>query len=281
MAKRRAPGLEQTRSPARPARVVVSDPRSGRRIDVGRRVPPPALQRWIELLWSTRWDLRGQAPHVAEMITDPAVHLVIERGSSRLVGLQRRRFVRRLEGQGCIVGTRLRIGAIAALVPGDARQWTDRIVPLREVLALDVAVIERDVCGAADDDAAFDAITRVWSSFAPAIDPEADTVAALVARIASDGAIVRVQQLEELADLDARVLQRLFARHLGATPKWVIRRARLQEAAARLAGEAPPPLAELASSLGYADQAHFARDFKATIGVTPRSYVRRHRGEPG
>ena len=29
-------------------------------------------------------------------------------------------------------------------------------------------------------------------------------------------------------------LQRLFARHLGATPKWVIRRARLQEAAARL-----------------------------------------------
>ncbi len=278
MATPRPHRLEQTRLPTRPARVVVSDPRSGRRIDVARRAPCPALAGWVALLWTTRWDLQGQAPHVAEMITDPTVNLVIERGASRLVGLQRRRFVRRLDGRGCMFGTRLRVGAIAALVPGDARQWTDRVVALRDVLSIDVDALELELEHAADDDAAFDALEQAWSGLAPTPTDEARMVESIVQRIAADGAIVRVQQLEATWDLEARVLQRLFARHVGATPKWVIRRARLQEAAARLASADPPPLAELAAVLAYADQAHFARDFKATIGVTPRAYVQRHRG---
>lgn len=32
-------------------------------------------------------------------------------------------------------------------------------------------------------------------------------------------------------------------------------------------------LADLASQLGYADQAHFARDFRALVGVPPSRYV--------
>ena len=34
----------------------------------------------------------------------------------------------------------------------------------------------------------------------------------------------------------------------------------------------PPSLAALAASLGYADQAHFRRDFKRTVGQTPRAF---------
>jgi AraC-like DNA-binding protein len=49
----------------------------------------------------------------------------------------------------------------------------------------------------------------------------------------------------------------------------VIRRYRMHEAAAQLRSKTPPPLAELAASLGYADQAHFTRDFKSVVGRTP------------
>jgi len=33
--------------------------------------------------------------------------------------------------------------------------------------------------------------------------------------------------------------------------------------------------ADLALELGYSDQAHFVRDFKAIVGVTPAVYARR------
>lgn len=52
-------------------------------------------------------------------------------------------------------------------------------------------------------------------------------------------------------------------------------RYRLHEAAERLADEPGADLADLASELGYADQAHFVRDFKRPIGHPPGAYARR------
>ncbi|MFF2371083.1 helix-turn-helix domain-containing protein [Agromyces sp. NPDC058110] len=48
----------------------------------------------------------------------------------------------------------------------------------------------------------------------------------------------------------------------------------MQEAAHRLAASDAPPLAALAAELGFADQAHFSREFRAVIGETPRRYAR-------
>ena len=57
------------------------------------------------------------------------------------------------------------------------------------------------------------------------------------------------------------------------SPKWVIQRYRLFEAAGRLSsGQADG--AQLAHELGYFDQAHFIRDFKAMVGKTPLVFVR-------
>jgi AraC-like DNA-binding protein len=35
-------------------------------------------------------------------------------------------------------------------------------------------------------------------------------------------------------------------------------------------------LADLAASLGWFDQAHFARGFRAVVGMTPSAYLRRN-----
>jgi AraC-like DNA-binding protein len=55
----------------------------------------------------------------------------------------------------------------------------------------------------------------------------------------------------------------------------MMRRARLHEAALRAEAEglASVNWAALAAELGYADQAHLARDFTATIGVPPTRYA--------
>ena len=90
--------------------------------------------------------------------------------------------------------------------------------------------------------------------------------------IAADRGIVRVEQLVDLAGIRQRALQRLFREYVGVSPKWVIQRYRLFEAAERLAsGESEG--ARVAHELGYFDQAHFIRDFKAMVGRSPTAFV--------
>ncbi|MBA2414836.1 MAG: AraC family transcriptional regulator [Geodermatophilaceae bacterium] len=74
-------------------------------------------------------------------------------------------------------------------------------------------------------------------------------------------------------------LQRLFAEYVGVTPKWVPMRARLHDATDAVADERQPDWARLAAELGYCDQAHLIRAFKAAIGMTPAEYVRRSIGD--
>ena len=97
----------------------------------------------------------------------------------------------------------------------------------------------------------------------------------MVARIAADQGLRRVAQLADVCGMSERRLQRLFADYVGVSPKWVMRRARLHEAALRADTEGEVDWAALAAHLGYADQAHLTRDFTATLGVPPTQYAAR------
>ncbi len=58
------------------------------------------------------------------------------------------------------------------------------------------------------------------------------------------------------------------------SPKWVIQRYRLHEVAERLADGEVVDGTRMALDLGYFDQAHFIKDFKAIVGKTPAEYAR-------
>ena len=110
--------------------------------------------------------------------------------------------------------------------------------------------------------------------------PEPDPVAARLAQVVEETMrrpdIVRVAQVAELADLGARQLQRLFGDYVGASPKWVIDRRRMQSAARGAAGAAGGGLdwSAVATELGFADQAHLTRAFAATVGRPPGAFAR-------
>jgi AraC-like DNA-binding protein len=72
--------------------------------------------------------------------------------------------------------------------------------------------------------------------------------------------------------MSVRSLQQLFSEYVGVSPKWVIRRFRLHEAADRLANGEALDLAALALSLGYFDQSHFSSDFRKLVGQSPARY---------
>jgi AraC-like DNA-binding protein len=86
-----------------------------------------------------------------------------------------------------------------------------------------------------------------------------------------------VDAVAAAAGLSVRTLQRLFAEHVGVSPKTVIRRYRIYEAAERARAGERVDWATLAPELGYSDQAHLVRDFTAAFGMPPERYARQER----
>lgn len=264
------------------SRGLVSSRASGARIEARTFPPGPALAPLVATLWTTRWDLRGQPSHVAELLADPCVSLAFERGgdgaadkpSARVVGLTTRLFRRELSDVGVIRAVKLRAGLARVVLGPHAASLTDKIVPLSavfgEVERVIAAVLEpeEDVLGLAALEAWL--LERAGGE----VPAEASLAARLVERAAAEPELTSVAAFAELAGMSPRQLQRLFREHVGASPKWLLRRLRLQEAAGRIENGGACTLTELAAELGYADHAHFTRDFKAATGRTPASFAR-------
>ncbi|MFE4398640.1 MULTISPECIES: AraC family transcriptional regulator [Streptomycetaceae] len=257
-----APGL---------GRGVLHPARAAELITVDRLVPDPAVARFVEYYWLVRWDLRGLPAYEQKVLAHPNVHLVFEAPRARVYGVDRSLFVRRLEGAGHVLGARFRAGAFRALAGHPVSGLADRSVPAAEYFGPGADRFNAEVLGASGSPAALaDAFLRPRL---PEPDPVAAEVAAMVDRITGRPDLCRVDALAAELGLTVRRLQRLFAEYVGASPKWVLRRARLHEAAERAGTDGGLDLAALAAELGYADQAHLTRDFAAAVGVPPARYA--------
>lgn len=246
-----------------------------------RHAPADDLLPFIEHFWIVGWDLEGREPHLAETLPHPSVHIVLERGVSRVAGVNRKRFSRLLEGKGVVFGIKFLPGGFYPFVGWPVSRITDRVLPLPEVFAGEGDQLETAVLGDADDidieRLTVDPMLAAATAFLRARLPRPDRLAAetgeIVLRISSDREINKVDDLVSRIGSSVRQLQRLFSRYIGVSPKWVIQRYRLHEALERIEATRVVDWPQLALDLGYSDQAHFIRAFKALIGRTPGEYA--------
>jgi AraC-like DNA-binding protein len=183
-------------------------------------------------------------------------------------------FEYRLQDVGRVLGVRFRPGGFRGLLQAPLATVTDKTLMLEQVLGIDSPAAERAVFAAPDDEGMISAAEALLRPRLPSPDPTVDLVHGIIERIGTDRDINRVDDLADKVGLGTRALQRLFADYVGVSPKWVIRRYRLHDAAARLAKAEPVNLTHLAQDLGYSDQAHFTREFKAIVGRSPSDYRR-------
>ena len=241
-----------------------------------RHAPAADLADLIERHWIIRWDLRERPPHRQETLPHPCVNLVIERGASALHGCGTRKFSVLLSGQGQVVGTKFRPGACFPLLRRPVAELTDRSAPLGQLFGPEGEALEASVLAAGEDPAQIALVEAFLRARLPRPVPEQGEVTRVVQVVQQalmDREITSVEQLGARVGLSPRTLQRLFRRYVGVGPKWTIRRFRLHEAAERLAEGAPATWSALAHELGYFDQAHFIRDFKAQTGRSPGEYA--------
>lgn len=239
----------------------------------GRFWPDQELAPFVEHYWTVEWDLAE--PEVREVLPHPSVHLAVERGRSRVVGIPAGRFTARLEGRGRVLGVKFRPGGFRPWIRGPVSELTGRTLPLGEVLDAGAAALEERALACADAAEAFELIQDWLGRRRPPRDERAEWIAAAVERAATDRGITRVEHLAGRLGIGVRALQRLFSEYVGVSPKWVIQRYRLHEAAERIAAGEVRDWADLALDLGYADQAHFIRDFRRWVGRSPGDYARR------
>ncbi len=247
-------------------------PRSAARVaGMVRTAPERDLADVVELHWVVRWDRRGLPALRHEILPDPSVNLTVETAGRRLYGpgSGSGRSLHELSDKGIVVGTKFWPGGFSGFWPGPVSQLTGRVLTLADAFGLDGERFDADLAAAPD----LDAILLVVNAFLRKRRSPRDLKRALAMDIieAMRSAPPGAQVADLAADfaISSRTLQRLFACHVGISPKDVLQRFRRQQAADRLLDPTAPELARLAAELGYYDQAHMARDLRTTLDRIP------------
>jgi AraC-like DNA-binding protein len=248
---------------------------------IHRYAPSPELVDVVRRYWMPVWSLPPGRRTVQRVLQYPVCLIVVAHDYALLVGPTTGLSTQELTGSGWAVGTMFQPAAGTTLAGGPVDALTDRAVPLPD------ADLERAVRAAIGDDpddparreAAVAALEAHLTPLLP-VDEEGLLVNAIVEHVEGDPSVQRVDQICERFAIGERTLQRLTKQRIGLSPKWLVQRRRLHEAAERLRSEQTPDLARVATDLGYSDQAHFGRDFKAVTGLTPGEFAAEPRPGP-
>ncbi|HSE46485.1 MAG TPA: helix-turn-helix transcriptional regulator [Gemmatimonadales bacterium] len=232
------------------------------------------LEPWVEHFWVVEWDFGDAGPQRVETLPHPSVHMIFEGGKSRITGITRARFIRMLEGKGGVFAVKFRPGGFYPFAGFPISRLSDKTVELAEIFGADGMSLEHTVLAERTDDGRIAAIETFLRNRRPPPDENVTRLSEMVYAVARERGILKVEDLVHRYGINKRTLQRLFAKYVGVSPKWVIQRYRLHEAAEQLKTGETVGQAALALSLGYTDQAHFVRDFKATVGTSPGAYAR-------
>jgi len=270
-------------------RGVLRPKEAATRFQLVRHRPSDALAPFVDFYWILRWNLRGEPSHTQTILPHPNVNLAFEASGAGIFGVDRRLFTREISGLSQAFGVRFLAGGFRPFWQAPISQLTDRVVPAARLFGPRAEQTRQAIMRTSGE-----GIWGTWGTWGtwgeadarmigyaeallcsalPERDRPAEQVATLVAQITADPRLRRVDQLSAASGMTPRTLQRLFADYVGVSPKWVMRRARLHEAAERADSGEPVDWAELAADLGYADQAHLTRDFTATIGISPTRYT--------
>jgi AraC-like DNA-binding protein len=241
---------------------------------LSRHAPAADIGYFVERYWIVSWDRRGQAPHLQETLPFPSVHLVLERGNSRIVGVVKGKFSVLLRDRGMVFGIKFRPGAFYPFVRIPVSQITDRTIAIARVFGEDGTALEAAVCAQSGAAMMIEQAELFLRARLPAHDQQVELINQIIDCVVAERAIVAVDDLVERFSLSKRTLQRMFSLYVGVSPKWVIMRYRLQEAAEQMAAGEITSWTKLALDLGYFDQPHFIKDFKMIVGQTPTEYAR-------
>ncbi len=248
---------------------------------IHRHPAPPDLAGLVQRFWIPVWSVEPGREAVQRVLQYPCALLVITPEYARFYGVASGLSTTTLVGDGWAVGVMCEPAGGFLIARRSMDEFTDRHAGLVDVLGQPGIKLAQHVRAAMEQPsaeasriAAMSLLGDALRAFLP-VDQEGALVNEVVAFVERNSEVTRVAQVREHFDLTERALQRLIRRRVGLSPKWLIQRRRLHDAAARLR-DRTDTLAVVAADIGYADQAHFTRDFRSVTGMTPGEFADRY-----
>jgi AraC-like DNA-binding protein len=265
----------------------------------------PDLTPWISHFRVIRGPAHSNTvPTALRLLTDACTGIVIDCGPSGLssppvfMGVMQTATVVTFAESRELIGVRFKPGGALPFVTSSLHEFTGRRVPL-PLLWGSLAQRMGDVVRSApfrEQVPALENCLRAWirrqqsaaSSTQATAARELALVSQAIAHLDHDAA-ARVRDVAAALCVGERRLERVFNRAVGVPPKVFHRMRRCCEAArlirdacgedhhtTRKRNVAPCNWSAIGADAGYADQAHFIREFRALTGVTPVAYAAEH-----
>lgn len=173
-------------------------------------------------------------------------------------------------GPGLMIGAGLTPLGWAQLLDVPANQLSDKVVELGDIVGAGEADVVAEAINNAPDDPAVARILDEWldtrAAARPPADPRITKIHRTLLNIPDD-----VPAFAAAAGVSERTLHRLCGQAFGFAPKRLLRLKRFQRTLERVRGVLDKPLAGLIDD-DYFDQAHFNREFRKYMGMTPTAY---------
>ncbi len=228
----------------------------------------PALAQVV----SSYWWVRGEGPTTRiKVLPDASADVTFDLSPGRaprvfVAPSVERPTVYPLHGGTWLFGARVAPAAASQLIGRSLASLPSGWTPLESFLGRRALTLCRRVARA-EDDAARTAVLDAFfldELLTQAGDPR---LRAALSVVFARAGVVTIEDLARASAVSERTLGRLFERWVGLAPKKFVRIVRFQHALRGLDGT--PNWAELASELGYFDQAHLIRDMRALFGAAP------------
>ena len=256
------------------------------------RPPIPALAHIVECLWTLEGHARDLAGPVQPILPDGRSELIVHFGDpfERLdqgaadrqpplvfAGQLTRRLLLQPTGRVAVLGVRFRPDGAAAYLRAPMREFVGQMIDVADAAPVLARAARRVGDAAGTLDRAVSLMQSELASIAQrAIDPR---IAHAVRGIERARGVIVVDRLARSTGTTRRHLERLFLDSVGISPKRLARLTRFQRAVQMLEHDTPGPRGiATAHACGYADQAHFVRDFRELADCTPSAHLL-HRAE--
>ncbi len=233
------------------------------------------------------FDERSPVPRSRRQFPEPFFVLIVEFGSPMRVTLGGDARTAARHPGGFAAG----LGDLHALTEHDGRQrgiqvdltptgarrlcglplslLSGRVVSLCELLPAELRTLVERLDAANDWAARFDLVEELLAARILRARVDTARVDWAIARIEASAGSVDLRSLARALGHSPKHLIALFHDQVGVTPKLLARLVRFERVMRRARGSGPPRWAELATTLGYCDQAHLARDVRRFTGLTP------------
>ncbi|GAA6137060.1 helix-turn-helix domain-containing protein [Arenicella sp. 4NH20-0111] len=253
-------------------RGVLYSKHSALKYKLTRMRPTGHLSRFIETYWFVSWDLPPKQPHSQQNIPDPCLNLVFEKGKSRIVGAVTKRFQVELVDSGEIFGIKFRPGGFYPFTHSSIDKYTDASIEFNVLFGNQANAWVSSVIASSDMRSKVTICEEFLSRRLDGTKHSVELIEHIIGIVKNNSLITKVEQLVDETGISHRSMQRLFKEHVGVSPKWIIRKHRIQEVLSRLE-QGEHNWQFLVHHLDYFDQAHFIKEFKQLVGVTPSTYI--------